>query len=143
MSGAVGTEPSPSGNLKFAGHTSDAKLIGLFEVSVLHNLVHLAFGVAGLVASRRALTSAYYLLDGGLIHAVVWIYGLVMGEESTANFLPLNTADNWLHVVLAVSTIAPGLSGLSDRRRCRSGPAHRARRHGSRSAPGRRTSSPT
>jgi hypothetical protein len=38
--------------LAFAGHDSGALLLGLFMVSVLHNLVHVAFGVAGLVLSR-------------------------------------------------------------------------------------------
>ena len=35
------------GDLSFAGHGSDAKLFGVFQVSVLHNLVHLLLGVAG------------------------------------------------------------------------------------------------
>ena len=38
--------------LRFAGHGSGAYLFGVFQVSVLHNLVHLAFGVAGLVLAR-------------------------------------------------------------------------------------------
>ena len=39
-------------DLRFAGHESGARLFGVFTVSVLHNLVHLAFGVLGVVASR-------------------------------------------------------------------------------------------
>ena len=104
------------GDLSFAGHTSDAKLVGVFEVSVLHNLVHLAYGVAGLAAMRRADASAAYLVVGGLVYAVVWIYGVAVGDESSANFVPLNTADNWLHLVLAVAMVALGLDG---RRRLR------------------------
>src|SRR5215217_1135010 len=77
------------GDLAFAGHQSDAKLLGLFEVSILHNVVHLLFGIAGLALARSAINAAYYLIGGGLIYAVLWIYGLVVDKESTANFVPL------------------------------------------------------
>ena len=100
------------GDMTFAGHESDAKLLGIFEVSILHNIVHLAFGVAGLAAARAAATAGWYLLIGGLIYAVLWVYGLAVGEDSSANFVPLNTADNWLHFVLAVGMIALGAIGL-------------------------------
>jgi arginine exporter protein ArgO len=99
-------------DLTFAGHESDAKLLGIFEVSILHNIVHLAFGVAGLAAARAAATAGWYLLIGGLIYAVLWVYGLAVGEDSSANFVPLNTADNWLHFVLAVGMILLGAIGL-------------------------------
>src|SRR4051794_9143352 len=76
-------------NLKFAGHHSGAKLIGVFEVSVLHNIVHLLFGIAGLALARRARTAGTYLVGGGLVYAVLWIYGLVVDHDSDANFVPL------------------------------------------------------
>ena len=40
--------------MKFAGHESGALLIGVFQVSILHNIVHILFGVAGLAMSRTA-----------------------------------------------------------------------------------------
>ena len=46
-----------------------------------------------------------YLLVGGIIYLALWIYGLVTGYESSANFVPLNTADNWLHLVLGVAMV--------------------------------------
>ncbi len=99
-------------DLSFAGHHSAAKLIGVFEVSVLHNLVHVAFGVAGLALASRARPAALYLVVGGLIYAVLWIYGLVIEHDSSANFVPVNSADNWLHFVLAVGMLALGSYGL-------------------------------
>jgi arginine exporter protein ArgO len=101
------------GDMTFAGHESEAKLLGIFEVSVLHNIVHLAFGVAGLLAARAASTAAWYLLVGGALYGVLWLYGLLIDKESTANFVPLNTADDWLHFVLAVLMIVLGGLGLS------------------------------
>jgi hypothetical protein len=49
-----------------------------------------------------------FLVGGGIIYAVLWIYGLIINGESAANFVPLNTADNWLHLGLAVGMIALG-----------------------------------
>lgn len=98
------------GDLSFAGHGSGAKLIGIFQVSVLHNLIHLAFGVAGLAMSRTSASARIYLIGGGIVYAVVWLYGLFISMKSAANFIPLNTADNWLHLILAIGMIALGLA---------------------------------
>jgi hypothetical protein len=95
--------------LSFAGHHSGAKLLGLFQVSALHNIVHLLFGVAGLASARRPSAAAGYLLGGGVIYLVLWIYGLVIDKASSANFVPLNTPDDWLHLVLGLGMIALGL----------------------------------
>jgi hypothetical protein len=103
------------GDMQFAGHESDAKLLGVFQVSILHNIVHLLFGVAGLALARTASGARLYLIGGGAVYAVLWLYGLVIDHESGANFVPLNTADNWLHLVLAIGMVALGLL-LSPRR---------------------------
>ncbi|MET8779577.1 DUF4383 domain-containing protein [Nocardia sp. NPDC050713] len=97
-------------SLDWAGHHSQAKLLGIFQVSILHNIVHLAFGVAGLLASRAANAAAGFLVGGGAIYLVLWLYGLIVDEASDANFVPLNTADNWLHFGLGVAMIALGLT---------------------------------
>jgi hypothetical protein len=94
--------------LTFAGHHSDAALLGIFNVSVLHNLVHLAFGVAGIALARTFNSARSYLIGGGVVYLVLFIYGLVIDPDSSANFVPVNDADNWLHLVLAVAMIALG-----------------------------------
>jgi hypothetical protein len=97
------------GQLSFAGHGSGALLLGLFAVSVLHNIVHAAFGVAGLLLARTAAGARNFLIYGGVVYAVLWIYGLVIDQDSAANFVPINTADNWLHLVLAIGMVALGV----------------------------------
>lgn len=92
--------------LQFAGHHSEAMLLGIFQVSILHNIVHLLYGVAGVLLARTAPQARLFLLVGGIVYLVLWIYGLVIGHDSPANFVPLNTADNWLHLVLGVVMVA-------------------------------------
>lgn len=98
------------GDLGFAGHESEAKLLGLFQVSILHNLVHLAFGIAGIVMARAWSTARTYLIGGGVIYLVLWLYGMVIDRASDANFVPVNTADNWLHFVLGLGMIGAGVA---------------------------------
>ncbi|KAA0931838.1 DUF4383 domain-containing protein [Streptomyces apricus] len=94
--------------MKFASHESGAELLGIFQISVLHNLVHLAFGVAGIALARTASGARTYLLAGGAVYLVLWLYGLFVGHHSGANFVPLNTADDWLHFFLGIGMIALG-----------------------------------
>ncbi|MFN3006084.1 DUF4383 domain-containing protein [Mycolicibacterium wolinskyi] len=101
---------SDYGDMSFAGHHSHAMLLGVFAVSVLHNVVHLLFGVAGLLMARTAGAARAFLIGGGIIYAVLWLYGLVIDRDSAANFIPVNTADNWLHFGLALVMILLGVT---------------------------------
>jgi Domain of unknown function (DUF4383) len=97
------------GDMTFAGHDSMAKLLGLFMVSVLHNIVHLLFGIAGLALARTAPNARLYLIGGGVVYLVLWVYGVIVDKGSSANFVPVNTADDWLHLGLGVGMVALGL----------------------------------
>jgi hypothetical protein len=111
--GVLGFIPGVTTNydtMMFGGHHSDAKLLGLFQVSILHNIVHLLFGLAGLALARTATGARKYLIGGGIIYLVLWVYGLITDQTSSANFVPLNTADNWLHFVLGVAMIGLGVA---------------------------------
>jgi hypothetical protein len=93
------------GGLEFAGDDGNAELLGLFEVSVLHNLVHALFGIAGLALASTVSGARNYLIGGGAIYVALWLLGLVGG----ADWIPSNSADNWLHLVLGVGLIAAGV----------------------------------
>jgi Domain of unknown function (DUF4383) len=111
--GVLGFIPGVTTNydaFQWAGHESGAMLFGVFAVSGLHNIVHLAFGVAGLLMARSLAGARAFLIGGGAIYLVVWLYGLVIDHGSTANFMSLNTADNWLHLALAVGMIGSGVA---------------------------------
>ncbi|WP_238166220.1 DUF4383 domain-containing protein [Kribbella caucasensis] len=51
-----------------------------------------------------------YLIGGGAVYVALWIYGLVIDQTSSANVVPLNTADNWLHLVLGIGMIGLGIA---------------------------------
>ncbi|GAA3091520.1 MULTISPECIES: DUF4383 domain-containing protein [Nonomuraea] len=108
--GVLGFVPGVTTNyddLQFAGHHSDAMLLGVFQVSILHNIVHLLFGIAGVLMARTWSGARAFLIGGGVIYLVLWLYGLLITHDSPANFVPLNTADNWLHLILGL-----GMTGL-------------------------------
>ena len=96
-------------DLSFAGRHSEAHLLGLFQISVLHNVVHLLFGVAGLAAARTAGGARGFLIGAGAIYLVLTVYGFLIGHDSPANFVPVNTADNFLHLGLGLGMVAAGL----------------------------------
>lgn len=111
--GVAGFIPGLTSNydeLEFAGPDSGAKVFGLFETSILHNIVHLLFAV-GLIAAARYSWSRLYLLAGGVAYLGVLVYGLLIEHDSEANFLPVNDADNLLHLGLGVAMIALGILG--------------------------------
>jgi arginine exporter protein ArgO len=93
------------GSLGFAGPGSGAQLFGIFQVSVLHNAVHLLSGIAGVVMSRRHRQGRNFLIYGGVAYLFLWLYGLLIGDDLPANFLPENNADNWLHLALGLVMI--------------------------------------
>ena len=95
--------------MHFAGHHSEAMLLGIFQVSALHNIVHLLFGAAGLFLARSASGSRSFLLYGGVIYLVLFIYGLVVPQDSAGNFVPLNAFDNVLHLLLGVGMVGLAL----------------------------------
>jgi len=106
--------------LSLYGTDSTAELLGLFRVSVVHNIVHLLFGV-GLLAALRDSWSKVYLLGGAVAYGAVLAYGLVVDQESDANLLPINDEDNLLHIALTAGLLVAGLVAVAvDRRRSRS-----------------------
>ena len=95
--------------MTFAGHESGALLLGVFQVSILHNIVHLLFGIAGVAFARSAAGSRNFLIWGGVVYLVLWVYGLIVTGDQPANFVPMNAADNWLHLVLGVGMVLLGI----------------------------------
>ncbi len=95
-----------TGDVPFAGR--DGSLLLGFEVNPLHNLVHLAIGVALLLGSRRVRSAKAVNTTVGAVYLLVGIVGLFI-LDSEANVLALNAADNVLHLGSAVVLLGVGL----------------------------------
>jgi hypothetical protein len=96
-------------DIEFAGHGSGAKLLGVFQVSILHNLVHLAYGGAGLALGRTRAGARAFLIGGGLIYLVLALYGAVAPEHSGWNFVPVDRDDDLLHLGLGLGMFGLGV----------------------------------
>lgn len=97
--------------LEFAGDDGSAELLGIFEVSVLHNIVHVLFGIAGLALAATASGARTFLIGGGAVYLVLFLLGIVGGGD----WIPANDADNWLHLALGGGMIALGVLSTRDR----------------------------
>lgn len=122
--GVLGFIPGITANysaLYFSGYDSEAVLLGVFQVSVLHNVVHLLLGFAGLLMARSHSSAKTYLIGAGVLYLLLFIYGLVIPLNGAWNFVPFNWADNWLHLGLGAVMIILGFALGSDTARSSSG----------------------
>lgn len=106
--GIIGFIPGLTTNLyeglEFAGDDGDAEILGVFDTSVLHNLIHLLFGLVGLAMARTWSGARTFLIGGGVIYLALWLLGLLGGLD----WVPVNDADDWLHFILGVAMIGLG-----------------------------------
>ena len=78
------------------------RALGLFPVNILHTLVHLLFGIWGIMASRRLDSARTYARITAVVYIVFVVMGLVPGLDTTFGLVPLHSNDVWLHVLLAL-----------------------------------------
>ena len=97
------TEDAPG---DFAGEESEGQLLGIFQTSVLHNIVHLLFGVAGLALARTWEGARNFLIGGGIAYLALWLLGLL----GVMDWLPADDADDWLHLALGAGMIVLGVA---------------------------------
>ena len=110
--GTLGFIPGITSNydeLKFAGHNSDAQLLGIFDTSILHNIVHLLYGLAGIVLARTIDGARTFLVGGGLVYLVLFVYGAIWHGEAGSNWIPVNWADDILHLALGAGMVIVGI----------------------------------
>jgi hypothetical protein len=89
----------------------------LFEVNGWHNLVHLTSGLLGLATYARPGAARAYAIGFGTVYLGVTLWGFIAGDQALFGLLPINTADNFLHLAISLTGIAAGL--LSDPERSR------------------------
>ena len=81
-------------------------LLGIFEVNTVHNLVHIASGVVALIAATSASYARLYFQVFGVVYGLVTVLGFMMSP--VLGLIPVNHADNLLHVVITVAALYLG-----------------------------------
>ena len=78
--------------------------LSLFPINVLHNIVHLLFGVWGLLAARSAAGARTYGRSVAIIYALLAVMGVISAGNlhTTFGLVPLYGNDIWLHALLAI-----------------------------------------
>ncbi|MGZ8375996.1 MAG: DUF4383 domain-containing protein [Gemmatirosa sp.] len=90
-----------------ADHTLAPRLFGLFPVNVVHNIVHLLFGVWGVLAARAYGPARSYLIGAGLAYLVLAALGYVIPDG--LGLVPLGGNDIGLHLFLGLGLLLSGL----------------------------------
>jgi hypothetical protein len=94
-------QPPEPGAPDLAVDAMHGRAAGLFPVNVLHNLVHVIFGVWGLMASRSLGAAKNYARITAVVYTLFVVMGLIPGLDTTFGLVPLHGNDVWLHVLLA------------------------------------------
>jgi hypothetical protein len=81
---------------------NSGQLFGLFPVNVAHDVVHVLFGLWGLIAFRSVAAARGYARGVALIYLVLTIAGFVPQLDNMFGLVPLYGNDIWLHAVLAL-----------------------------------------
>jgi hypothetical protein len=91
--------------------TPSDKLLGLFRVDGVHNLVHLLSGVAALLAAQKADWTSLFFKVMGVVYALVTVLGFIVGSGGQVlGLFHVNTADNLLHLLLAAAFLYLGFA---------------------------------
>ena len=85
------------------------EVLGLLAVNGWHNLIHIATGLLGLAAAAYAART--YALALGLAYTLIAIWGFLVIEDGLGALIstvPVNTEDNFLHLILGLTGLAAG-----------------------------------
>ena len=97
-----------AGGMSMGADPAPAMILGMFPVNLLHNIVHLLFGVWGLVASRSFAGAKMYAQAGGAIYLVLAVCGFFI--PTTFGFIPIGGNDIYLHALLGVVLLGVGFT---------------------------------
>lgn len=94
------------------GVTSDGQLLGIFDVSTAHNIVHLLSGVVALAAVMNGPDATrLFAKVFGVVYGLVTILGFIQGSGAKVLWIiNVNQPDNILHLVIAAVLLYVGFS---------------------------------
>jgi hypothetical protein len=93
------------------GDSAERGTLIAFDINGWHNVVHLLSGVVGLALAGTAAKARLFCIGYGAVYVVVTILGFIVGDGGyLLSIIPINTADNLLHLVIALTALGIGLS---------------------------------
>ena len=95
-----------SGGMAMGDATHPSMLLGLFPVNLLHNVVHILFGIWGIMAARAYASAQTFCKLGGFVYLCLALLGLVV--PTTFGLIPIGGNDVFLHTVLGVLLVWVG-----------------------------------
>src|SRR5919202_629890 len=89
-------------------------VLGILDVNGWHNVVHIVTGALGLAAyAGGAYAARTYAFALGAVYIVVAIWGFIVGDGGAIlGFLPVNTEDNVLHLIIGLVGLAAGAATM-------------------------------
>jgi hypothetical protein len=88
------------------------RLLGVFPVNAAHNVVHILFGIWGLVAARGIVSARRYCQLSGALYLVLAALGFLL--PTTFGFIPNGGNDIALHAVLGLALTLVGFLATDD-----------------------------
>jgi Domain of unknown function (DUF4383) len=86
-------------------------VLGILDVNGWHNIVHIASGAIGLAVVGSYAGARWYALGLGVVYLVVAALGFIAGDgDEIFNLIPINTEDNFLHLLIAIAGLGAGLA---------------------------------
>ncbi len=95
------TAPHP-GHPPLAVEQNYGQALGLFPVNILHNIVHILFGIWGLLSYKSLGASKGYAKGVAISYGVLTIAGFIPNLDTMFGLVPLFGNDIWLHALLAI-----------------------------------------
>jgi hypothetical protein len=105
------TTAPPAGRPDLAINTSYGYIMGLFPVNILHNIVHLAVGMLGIVTSRNGGRARGFARGLAIFYGLLTVMGVIPGLNTTFGLIPIFGHDVWLHGLTAVLAAYFGWAG--------------------------------
>jgi hypothetical protein len=94
--------PVPADAPPLSVATGYGLILGLLPVNLLHNLVHLLFGILGIVAFAGVFAPRVYAQIVAVAYGLLVVLGLIPATNTLFGLVPIYGNDVWLHLVLGV-----------------------------------------
>ncbi len=86
-------------------------VLGILDVNGWHNVVHIASGALGLLLASSYDGARRYALVFGTLYLGIALIGFLAGDgDEILNLIPVNTEDNFLHLLIGISGVGAGLA---------------------------------